>query len=191
VPDSGSVVLVPAFSGLFAPYWRDDARGVIVGLTRFANKGHIARAALEAAAYQSYDLAEAMLAESGLQQLGELRVDGGMTKNDLLMQFQADLLSAPVVGPAVAEITATGAAYAAGLATGFWSGLDELREHSDITRRWEPGMDNDDRARGVADWRRAIDRTLGLATPAELPQPQIRAAAGTASAALPATSQAA
>jgi glycerol kinase len=142
------VVFVPAFSGLFAPYWRDDARGVIVGLTRFANKGHIARAALEATAYQTYDLVEAMLADTGLPELGELRADGGMTKNELLMQFQSDVLGAPVAAAAVAEITATGAAYAAGLATGFWAGLDELRANYAITRRWEPKMLADERARG-------------------------------------------
>lgn len=157
------VVFVPAFSGLFAPYWRNDARGVIVGLTRFANKGHIARAALEATAYQTYDLVEAMLADTGVAQLGELRVDGGMTKNDLLMQFQADVLGSPVAVPAVTEITATGAAYAAGLATRFWSGLDELRANYTTTRRWQPHMDSDDRADGVAAWHRAVDRTLGLA----------------------------
>ena len=163
VDGSEGVVFVPAFSGLFAPYWRDDARGVIVGLTRFANKGHIARAALEATAYQTYDLVDAMLADTGVAQLGELRVDGGMTKNDLLMQFQADLLGSPVGVPAVTEITATGAAYAAGLATGFWSGLDELRANYTTTRRWQPHMDSDDRDEGVAAWHRAVDRTLGLA----------------------------
>jgi glycerol kinase len=163
VPDSGGVVFVPAFSGLFAPYWRDDARGVIVGLTRFANKGHIARAALESAAYQTYDLVGAMLADTGLDKLGQLRVDGGMTKNELLMQFQADLLDTQVVAPAVAEITATGAAYAAGLATGFWGGLDQLRANYEVTRDWRPEMDADDRARGVAGWRRGVERTLGLA----------------------------
>jgi glycerol kinase len=147
---------------LFAPYWRDDARGVIVGLTRFANKGHIARAALEAAAYQTHDLVEAMLADTRLARLGELRVDGGMTRNNLLMQFQADLLGSQVVGPDVAEITATGAAYAAGLATGFWAGLDELRANYTITRRWQPAMGPDERARGIAGWRRGVDRTLGL-----------------------------
>jgi glycerol kinase len=162
VPDSGGVVFVPAFSGLFAPYWRDDARGVIVGLTRFANKGHVARAALEAAAYQTYDLVEAMLADTGLDRLGALRADGGMTHNDLLMQFQADVLGSPVVAPDVAEITATGAAYAAGLATGFWAGLDELRANYKITHRWQPAIGDDDRARGVAAWRRGVDRTLGL-----------------------------
>jgi glycerol kinase len=162
VDGSKGVVFVPAFSGLFAPYWRDDARGVIVGLTRFANKGHIARAALEATAYQTYDLVEAMLADTGLAQLGELRVDGGMTRNDLLMQFQADVLGSPMAAPAVTEITATGAAYAAGLATGFWSGLDELRANYTITRRWQPQMSSDERADGVAAWRRGIDRTLDL-----------------------------
>src|SRR4029077_18944827 len=170
VADSGGVVFVPAFSGLFAPYWRDDARGVIVGLTRFANKGHIARAALEATAYQTYDLVEAMLADTGLPRLGELRADGGMTKNGLLMQFQSDLLGSPVAAPSVAEITATGAAYAAGLATGFWSGLDELRANYKITRRWQPKMAADERARGVAAWRRGVGRTLGLTA-----DPQIRA----------------
>jgi glycerol kinase len=162
VEGSEGVVFVPAFSGLFAPYWRDDARGVIVGLTRFANKGHIARAALEATAYQTYDLVEAMLADTGVAQPGELRVDGGMTRNDLLMQFQADVLGSTVAAPAVTEITATGAAYAAGLATGFWSGLDELRANYTTTRRWQPQMNSDERADGVAAWRRAVDRTFGL-----------------------------
>jgi glycerol kinase len=163
VDGSEGVVFVPAFSGLFAPYWRDDARGVIVGLTRFSNKGHIARAALEATAYQTYELVQAMLADTGVAEVGELRVDGGMTHDDLLMQFQADLLGAPVAVPAVTEITATGAAYAAGLATGFWSGLDQLRANYAITRRWQPAMDPDQRAAGLAAWHRAVDRTLGLA----------------------------
>jgi glycerol kinase len=162
VAGAEGVVFVPAFSGLFAPYWRDDARGVIVGLTRFSNKGHIARAALEATAYQTHDLVEAMLADTGIDRLGELRVDGGMTANDLLMQLQADVLGSSVAVPAVAEITATGAAYAAGLATGFWSGLDELRANYTITRRWEPELDSDERAEGVAAWHRAVERTLGL-----------------------------
>jgi len=162
VEGSEGVVFVPAFSGLFAPYWRNDARGVIVGLTRFAAKGHIARAALEATAYQTYDLVEAMLADTGLPRLGELRVDGGMTRNDLLMQFQADVLGAPVAVPAVAEMTATGAAYAAGLATGFWSGLDELRANYAVARRWQPDMSSDEHAAGVASWRRAVDRAMGL-----------------------------
>src|SRR3954451_15624885 len=169
VPDSAGVVFVPAFSGLFAPYWRTDARGVIVGLTRFASKGHIARAALEATAYQTYDLVDAMLADTGLAQLGELRADGGMTKNGLLMQFQADVLGSPVAAPAVAEITGTGAAYAAGLATGFWAGLDELRANYAITQRWDPQMNGDQRENGIAAWRRAVERTLDLAGPARVP----------------------
>jgi len=162
VDGSEGVVFVPAFSGLFAPWWRDDARGVIVGLTRFSNKGHIARAALEASAYQTYDLVDAMLADTEADRIGELRVDGGMTANDLLMQFQADILGSAVAAPAVTQITATGAAYAAGLATGFWSGLDELRANYTITRRWRPRMKPDERADGVAAWRRGVDRTLGL-----------------------------
>ena len=163
VDGSEGVVFVPAFSGLFAPYWRDDARGVIVGLTRFSTKGHIARAVLEATAYQVYDLAQAMLADTGLAQLGELRVDGGMTHNDLLMQFQADILGSTVAVPAVTEMTATGAAFAAGLATGFWSGLDELRANYAIARRWQSQMGENERARGVAAWHDGVDRTLHLA----------------------------
>jgi glycerol kinase len=165
VEDAGGVVFVPAFSGLYAPYWRDDARGVIVGLTRFASKAHIARAALEATAYQTNDLVKAMVADSGEGQLRELRADGGMTKNELLMQLQADVLDSPVAAPAVAEITATGAAYAAGLATGFWSGLDELRANYAIARRWEPHGDELRRTRGLAGWRDAVGRTLGLVHP--------------------------
>jgi glycerol kinase len=163
VDGSEGVVFVPAFSGLFAPYWRSDARGVIVGLTRFSNRGHIARAALEATAYQTNDLVEAMLADTGMTDLGELRVDGGMTANELLMQFQADVLGLSVAAPAVTEITATGAAYAAGLATGFWSGLDELRANYEIAHRWKPGMNPKERADGISAWRRAVERTLGLA----------------------------
>jgi glycerol kinase len=160
VDGSEGVVFVPAFSGLFAPYWRSDARGVIVGLTRFSNKGHIARAALEATGYQTYDLVDAMLADTGMTELTELRVDGGMTGNELLMQFQADLLGAPVAVPAVNEMTATGAAYAAGLATGFWSGLDELRANYEIARRWQSKIGSKEREDGIAAWRRAVDRTL-------------------------------
>ena len=163
VDGSQGVVFVPAFSGLFAPYWRDDARGVMVGLTRFSTKGHIARAALEATAYQTYDLAQAMLADTGLAQLGELRVDGGMTHDDLLMQFQADILGSTVAALAVTEMTATGAAYAAGLATKFWSDLDELRANYTITRRWQPHMGQAERARGVAAWHDGVERTLHLA----------------------------
>ena len=160
VEDSAGVVFVPAFSGLFAPYWRDDARGLIAGLTRFATKAHIARAALEATAYQTNELVGAVLADTGLTHLGELRVDGGMTRNNLLMQFQSDVLGSPVSAPSETEITATGAAYAAGLATGFWSGIDELRSNYAITRRWQPKMGGDERALHIAQWRKGVDRTL-------------------------------
>jgi glycerol kinase len=161
VPDSGDVVFVPAFSGLFAPHWRSDARGVIAGLTRFATKAHIARAALEAVAYQVYDLDTAMAADLGGALPGELRVDGGMIRNELLMQFQADILGRPVVAPPIAETSALGAAYAAGLAIGFWSGLDELRAMDRADRRWEPAMDEAERAAGIARWHKGVDRTLG------------------------------
>ncbi|NUT58992.1 MAG: glycerol kinase GlpK, partial [Agromyces sp.] len=137
VDDNGGAYFVPAFSGLFAPYWRPDARGALVGLTRYVNKGHIARAALEAIAFQTRDVVEAVNADAGID-LSELRVDGGATANDTLLQFQADILGVPVVRPVVAETTALGAAYAAGLAVGFWSGLDELRANWQEDRRWEP-----------------------------------------------------
>ncbi len=141
VPDSGDVVFVPAFSGLFAPHWRPDARGVIAGLTRYATKAHIARAALEATAYQVADLVEAIEADLGTPLPGELRVDGGMTRNELLMQIQADILGRAVVAPPLAEISALGAAYAAGLAVGFWRDLDELRSMDRADHRWEPAHD--------------------------------------------------
>lgn len=168
VPDSGDVVFVPAFSGLFAPHWRSDARGVIAGLTRFATKAHVARAALEATAYQVLDLEGAMAADLGLAETpdgaalpGELRVDGGMTRNELLMQFQADILGRPVAVPPIAEISALGAAYAAGLAVGFWRDVDELRAMDRIERRWEPSMAADERHAGIARWRKGVERTLG------------------------------
>ncbi len=161
VPDSGDVVFVPAFSGLFAPHWRSDARGVIAGLTRYATRGHIARAALEATAFQVYDLEEAMAADLGAALPGALRVDGGMIANELLMQFQADILGRPVVAPPIAETSALGAAYAAGLAVGFWSGLDALRDMDRTDRRWEPAMDEATRAAGIARWRRGVERTFG------------------------------
>jgi glycerol kinase len=161
VPDSGDVVFVPAFSGLFAPHWRSDARGVIAGLTSYATRGNIARAALESTAYQVYDLCGAMVADIGEALPGELRVDGGMTRNDLLMQFQADLLGRPVVAPQIAEISALGAAYAAGLAVGFWSGLDELRSMDRSVKRWEPAMDEATRAAGIGRWHKGVERTLG------------------------------
>lgn len=163
VEDSAGVVFVPAFSGLYAPYWRADARGLIAGLTRYVNRGHLARAALEATAYQTVELVEAMTADTGAALAGELRVDGGMTRNQLLMQMQADLLGTPVVAPAMTELTALGAATAAGLATGFWSGLDELRAGYSAARRWEPKMDPIDRTRGLENWRKGVARSIGWA----------------------------
>jgi glycerol kinase len=159
VDDNGDVYFVPAFSGLFAPHWRPDARGVIVGLTRFANKGHIARAALEAAAYQSADVLEAMVADSGVA-LTELRVDGGMTANETLMQFQADLLGVDVVRPANIETTVLGAAFGAGLSVGLWRDLDEIESMWSEDRRWSPQMDDEERRRLHHRWRQAIDRSL-------------------------------
>ncbi|MBX3195957.1 MAG: glycerol kinase GlpK [Microbacteriaceae bacterium] len=159
VSDNGGVYLVPAFSGLFAPYWRPDARGVIVGLTRFANRGHLARAALEAVAFQTREVLDAVRADVGLA-LDELRVDGGMVANETLMRFQADVLGVPVVRPAVTETTALGAAYAAGLAVGFWSGLDELRANWREDRRWEPALDPAERERALAQWKKAVTRSF-------------------------------
>ncbi len=160
VEDSGGIYFVPAFSGLFAPYWRSDARGAIVGLTRYVNKGHIARATLEATAFQTREVLDAMERDSGVR-LSRLKVDGGMVGNDLLMQFQADILGVPVVRPRVAETTALGAAYAAGLAVGFWGGLDELRRNWQADREWQPGGDEAARDRRYRDWKRAVERTLG------------------------------
>lgn len=159
VPDNGGVYIVPAFSGLFAPYWRSDARGVIAGLTRFANKGHIARAALEATAYQTREVVDAMEQDSGVP-LKSLRVDGGMTANDTLMQFQADILGVPVARPVVAETTALGAAYAAGLAVGFWDSRTDLRRYAQTDRSWTPNMPAADRERLLRHWKRAVERTL-------------------------------
>jgi glycerol kinase len=160
VDDTGGVYLVPAFSGLFAPYWRSDARGVIVGLSRFNTKAHIVRATLEAICFQSRDVAEAMAADSGVR-LDVLRVDGGATANDALMQLQADILGVRVSRPEVSETTALGAAYAAGLATGFWSGTDELRANWREDRHWEPEWSQDRREEAYAGWKKAVDRTLG------------------------------
>ena len=139
VEDNGGIYFVPAFSGLFAPYWKPDARGLIIGLTRYANKGHIARAALEATAFQTRELLDAMLKDSGVQ-LNSIKVDGGMVNNGLLMQFQADILNVPVVRPNITETTALGAAYAAGLTVGFWKGLDDLRLNWKEDHRWLPKM---------------------------------------------------
>ena len=159
VEDSGGAYFVPAFSGLFAPYWRPDARGALVGMTRYVNRGHIARAALESTAFQSRDVIEAAASDTG-QTLEELRVDGGMTRDDLLMQFQADILGIPVVRPRVVETTALGAAYAAGLATGLWSGLDELRSHWREDRRFEPRMPEAEREARYRQWKKAVSKSL-------------------------------
>ncbi|MFQ5554973.1 MAG: glycerol kinase GlpK [Acidimicrobiia bacterium] len=160
VEDNGDVYFVPAFSGLFAPHWRSDARGVIAGLTRYARSGHIARAVLEAVAYQTRDVLDAMHADSGVA-LDSLKVDGGMVANDLLMQFQADILGIPVVRPAVTETTVLGAAYAAGLAVGFWSGAEELRGHWAEDRRYEPTMTETERMERYSSWQKAVDKSLG------------------------------
>ncbi|QEW01556.1 glycerol kinase GlpK [Microbacterium caowuchunii] len=159
VPDNGGAYFVPAFSGLFAPYWRPDARGALVGLTRYVNRGHIARAVLEATAFQTLDVIDAVVADTGTS-LGELRVDGGMTRNGLLMQFQSDILGIPVVRPEVIETTALGAAYSAGLATGVWTTLDELRGHWREAQRWEPQMPGEERDRRIRMWRKAVRRSF-------------------------------
>jgi glycerol kinase len=159
VDDNGGAYIVPAFSGLFAPYWRPDARGAIVGLTRFVNKSHLARAALESTAYQTRDVLDAVGSDCAAP-ITELKVDGGMTGNDLLMQFQADILGIPVVRPVVAETTALGAAYAAGLAVGFWKNLDELRANWQEGTRWEPTMDAEHREQLYRTWQKAVSKTL-------------------------------
>ena len=159
VDDNGDVYFVPAFSGLFAPYWRSDARGVFAGLTRFANSGHIARAVLESVAYQTRDVLEAMESDSGVK-LHELKVDGGMVGNELLMQFQADILGVPVVVPEVTETTVVGAAYAAGLATGYWTSPDDLRSHWAEQRRFEPAMDDETRTAYYDSWKKAGEKSF-------------------------------
>jgi len=159
VQDNGGIYFVPAFSGLFAPYWRSDARGVIVGMTRYVNKGHIARAALEATAYQTREVLEAMKMDSGVQ-LTALKVDGGMVYNELLMQFQSDILGVPVVRPKVAETTSLGAAYAAGLAVGFWGNLDDLKSNWQIDQTWSPLMRESTRATLYQGWQKAVERTF-------------------------------
>ena len=159
VEDNGGAYFVPAFSGLFAPYWRSDARGVIVGLTRYVNKGHIARAALEASAYQTCDIVNAMNKDSGVE-LSKLKVDGGMVANEVLMQFQSDILNVPVIRPKVSETTALGAAYAAGLAVGFWNGLDELRQNWAEDKTWYPSMKPETREKYYRQWKKAVDRTF-------------------------------
>ena len=159
VPDNGGAYFVPAFSGLFAPYWRSDARGALVGLTRFVNRGHIARAVLESTAYQTREVLEAMEADSGVK-LAALKVDGGMTNDELLMQFQADMVGVPVVRPQVVETTALGAAYAAGIAVGFWSGTQDVIDNWAEGRRWEPALAEDERERLYRLWKKAVTKTL-------------------------------
>jgi len=159
VEDNGGIYFVPAFSGLYAPYWKSDARGVIVGMTRYVNKGHIARAALEATAYQTCEVLDAMESDSGVK-LTALKVDGGMVFNELLMQFQSDILNVPVVRPKVAETTALGAAYAAGLAVGFWKDYDELRANWGKDKEWIPKMDSKVREGLYSGWKKAVTRTF-------------------------------
>ncbi|MEV0854111.1 glycerol kinase GlpK [Nocardia fluminea] len=167
VEDNGGAHFVPAFSGLFAPRWRPDARGVIAGLTRFVTKAHLARAALESTAFQTREVVDAMRADAAAQhldlELTTLKVDGGMTGNDLLMQFQADILDVPVVRPVVRETTALGAAYAAGLAVGYWSGLEDLRANWQADRTWTPSMPEPERTHRYADWNKAVERTYNWA----------------------------
>ncbi len=159
VEDSGGIYFVPAFSGLFAPHWRTDARGVIVGLTRYINKGHIARSVLESTAFQTREVLEAMNADSGVG-LSRMKVDGGMVHNDLLMQFQADILNLPVLRPRIAETTALGAAYAAGLAVGFWESTDHLREQWQVDKIWRPSMEETTRSDLYHGWQKAVERSL-------------------------------
>ena len=159
VQDNGGVYFVPAFSGLFAPYWRSDARGAIVGLSRYNTNAHIARATLESICYQTRDVLEAMEQDSGVA-LDTLKVDGGITANNLCMQMQADIVGVPVSRPVVAETTALGAAYAAGLAVGFWKSTDELRENWNESKRWQPSWSDEQRSEGYAKWKKAVERTL-------------------------------
>jgi len=159
VEDNGGMYFVPAFSGLFAPYWRSDARGAIVGLTRYVNKGHFARATLEATAYQTRQILDAMNADSGVE-LTSLKVDGGMVFNDLLMQFQADVLDVPVIRPKVAETTALGAAYAAGLAVGFWANTEDMRANWGISKSWTPDEGSKASTELYGQWKKAVMRTF-------------------------------
>lgn len=159
VPDNGGVYFVPAFSGLFAPYWQSEARGLIIGLTRYANRGHIARAALEATAYQTREVLDAMINDAGIR-LKELKVDGGMVHNELLMQFQADILDTEVIRPAVTETTALGAAYAAGLAVGFWHNISELKRNWKEEKRWKPSIKLESRNSLFNNWKRAVKRSM-------------------------------
>jgi len=180
VDDNGGVYFVPAFSGLFAPYWRSEARGVIAGLTRFNTKGHLARAALEATAWQTKEVVDAMNTDSGVD-LTSLKVDGGMVQNDLLMQFQADVLGVPVIRPTVAETTSLGAAYAAGLAVGFWSEVEDLRANWGKDKEWQPHMDPQERDKEYAYWKKAVTRTFDWLDCREVPRKARRSGAGPSS----------
>lgn len=157
--DNGGVYFVPAFSGLFAPYWKDDARGAIVGMTRYNTKAHIARAVEEATAFQAREVFDAMVADSGID-LAELRVDGGMTRDNLLMQFQADQLGVPIIRPEVLETTALGAAYAAGIAVGFWEGEKDVEANWAEGKRWLPGDNKEEYNRNYRLWKKAVTRTF-------------------------------
>ncbi|MES2733889.1 MAG: glycerol kinase GlpK [Bacteroidota bacterium] len=159
VEDNGGAYFVPAFSGLYAPYWKADARGVVAGLTRYINRGHIARAVLEATAYQTREVLDAMEKDSNIS-ISSLRVDGGMVVNELLMQFQSDMLDVPVVRPRMIETTSLGAAYAAGLAVGYWDGLDDLTQNWGIDKTWEPAMPDSQRAKLYAGWKKAVERSF-------------------------------
>ncbi|TMZ58012.1 glycerol kinase, partial [Klebsiella pneumoniae] len=159
VEDNGGAYFVPAFSGLFAPHWRPDARGALVGLTRYVNKGHLARATLEATAFQTREVVDAMNADSGVD-VTELKVDGGMIANDLLMQFQADILGVDVIRPKIAETTALGAAYAAGIAVGFWSGEQDVIDNWSEDKRWTPQMEENERERLYRNWKKAVTKTF-------------------------------
>jgi len=162
VPDNGDVYFVPAFSGLYAPYWRADARGVVAGLTRYATAAHLARAALEATAYQTFDVIEAMQRDAGIP-ISTLRADGGMVVNALLMQFQADILDVPVLRPRTIETTALGAAYAAGLAVGYWHDLEDLAANWAVTETWTPTMTDQHRKGLLASWRKAVSLSFNWA----------------------------
>jgi glycerol kinase len=164
VSDNGGVYFVPAFSGLYAPYWKDNARGVIVGLTRYVNKGHLARAVLEATAFQTRDVVDAMQKDSGVR-LNTLRVDGGMVMNDLLMQFQADILDRSVIRPVTQETTALGAAYAAGLAVGFYKDIDDLRANWQAGQTWTPKLDSSSRESLYRTWKKAVTRSFDWLDP--------------------------
>jgi glycerol kinase len=159
VEDNGGIYFVPAFSGLYAPYWKSDARGAIVGMTRYVNKGHIARATLEATAFQTREVLDAMNKDSCVT-LTALKVDGGMVFNDLLMKFQADILGVPVIRPTVAETTSLGAAYAAGLAVGYWSSTKDLCENWAKEREWQPEMIESQRSKRYSEWKKAVTRTF-------------------------------